>query len=84
MYPEVPIALRLSGQLLLGVVRIYSKQVDYLYHDCNIALAGMSKSYSAVNINLPEDATHAPHHVITIPETFSLDALEIEDDYQHG
>lgn len=84
MYPEVPIALRLSGQLLLGVVRIYSKQVDYLYHDCNTALAGMSKSYSSVNINLPEDATQAPYHAVTLPETFSLDALELEDDHHYG
>ena len=31
-------ALRLSGQLLLGVVRIYSRKARYLLDDCNEAL----------------------------------------------
>lgn len=35
---QAPLALRLSGQLLLGVVRIYSRQVRYLLDDCNEAL----------------------------------------------
>ena len=34
----VPMALRLSGQLLLGVVRIYSRKAKYLLEDCNEAL----------------------------------------------
>ena len=36
--PEAPLALRLSGQLLLGVVKVYSKKVGYLFQDCNDAL----------------------------------------------
>jgi cohesin complex subunit SCC1 len=35
---EAPLALRLSGQLLLGVVRIYSRKARYLLDDCNEAL----------------------------------------------
>lgn len=35
---QVPMALRLSGQLLLGVVRIYSRKARYLLDDCNEAL----------------------------------------------
>lgn len=31
-------ALRLSGQLLLGVVRIYSRKAKYLLDDCNEAI----------------------------------------------
>ncbi len=34
----VPMALRLSGQLLLGVCRIYSRKAKYLLDDCNEAL----------------------------------------------
>lgn len=34
----IPMALRLSGQLLFGVVRIYSRQAKYLLDDCNEAL----------------------------------------------
>ena len=35
---QAPIALRLSGQLLLGVVRIYSRKARYLLDDCSEAL----------------------------------------------
>ena len=33
--PEVPIALRTSGHLLLGVVKIYSRKVKYVLQECN-------------------------------------------------
>ena len=39
MNPEAPLALRLSGQLLLGVVKVHSKKVGYLFQDCNDALS---------------------------------------------
>lgn len=35
---QAPMALRLSGQLLLGVVRIYSRKTNYLFDDCNEAI----------------------------------------------
>lgn len=38
MHPTVPLALRVSGHLLLGVVRIYSRKVKYLMEDCSQAL----------------------------------------------
>jgi len=34
----VPLALRLSGQLLLGVVRIYARKLDFLHRDSSDAL----------------------------------------------
>jgi cohesin complex subunit SCC1 len=37
--PPVPLALRLSAQLLLGVARIYSRKAKYLLDDCSEALA---------------------------------------------
>jgi cohesin complex subunit SCC1 len=36
--PAVHMALRLSGHLLLGVVRIYSRKIKYLFDDCSDAL----------------------------------------------
>ena len=36
--PEVPLALRTSGHLLLGVVRIYERKIKYLLVDCGEAL----------------------------------------------
>lgn len=36
--PRAPFSLRLSGSLLLGVVRIYSRKARYLLDDCSDAL----------------------------------------------
>ena len=36
--PDAPLALRLSGQLLLGVVKLHSKKIVYLFQDANDAL----------------------------------------------
>lgn len=36
--PRVPLALRLSGHLLLGIARIYARKVLYLFQDCNDAV----------------------------------------------
>lgn len=38
MRPRAPFSLRLSGSLLLGVVRIYSRKARYLLDDCSDAL----------------------------------------------
>ncbi|KAL3615388.1 hypothetical protein CASFOL_041049 [Castilleja foliolosa] len=82
MFPEVPIALRMSGHLLLGVVRIYSKQVDYLYEDCNEIRITINRVFTTVNVNLPRDETHAPPHSVTLPEKLDLDALDLDDYYK--
>ncbi len=37
-HQKVPLALRLSGQLLLGVVRIYNRKLDFLHRDSAEAL----------------------------------------------
>jgi cohesin complex subunit SCC1 len=36
---QVPMALRMSGHLLLGIARIYVRKVKYLMEDCTDALA---------------------------------------------
>lgn len=78
MDPGVPIALRMSAHLLLGVVRIYSKKVDYLLNDCNLVRTVLYKVFASVSNNtLPEDARQAPVHTITMPATFDLDALNL-------
>ncbi|KAL8276170.1 hypothetical protein RQP46_011428 [Phenoliferia psychrophenolica] len=41
----LPMALRLSGQLLLGVARIYSRKAKYLLDDCNETLAKVKKAF---------------------------------------
>jgi cohesin complex subunit SCC1 len=41
--PEAPLALRLSGQLLLGVVRIYLRKLQYLETDAKNAIDGLQR-----------------------------------------
>ena len=43
--PAVPLALRVSGHLLLGVVRIYSRKVKYLMNDCHEALVKIKMAF---------------------------------------
>jgi hypothetical protein len=56
--PEVvPMALRLSGQLLLGVVRIYGRKAKYLLDDCNEAIVKIKMVCIHCNVSaLPIDA----------------------------
>ncbi|XP_038989786.1 sister chromatid cohesion 1 protein 3-like isoform X2 [Phoenix dactylifera] len=79
MFPEVPIALRLSGHLLLGLVRIYSWKVNYLFQDCNRMLTDIRMAFASIQVNLPAEADRAPFESVTLPETFELDALELDD-----
>ena len=46
MNPAVPLALRLSGHLLLGVVRIYSRKVKYVLNDCTEAMLKLQMAFS--------------------------------------
>ncbi|KAI5070394.1 hypothetical protein GOP47_0014737 [Adiantum capillus-veneris] len=80
LFPEVPIALRLSGHLLLGVVRIYSRQVNYLFNDCSETLGKIKQAFHSAAVDLPPEATTAPFHTITLPETFDFDELELVPD----
>ncbi|KAK4136725.1 hypothetical protein BT67DRAFT_188943 [Trichocladium antarcticum] len=51
---DAPLALRLSGQLLLGVVRIYSRKARYLLDDCNEALMKIKMAFrSTGNHDIP-------------------------------
>lgn len=43
--PTVPLALRVSGHLLLGVVRIYSRKVKYLMKDCDEAMVKIKMAF---------------------------------------
>ncbi|PKA54729.1 Sister chromatid cohesion 1 protein 3 [Apostasia shenzhenica] len=77
--PDIPIALRLSSHLLLGVVRIYSKKVNYLFHDCSEALLKIKQAFRSTVVDLPPEESTAPYHSITLPETFDLDNFELPD-----
>eukprot|EP00873_Tetraselmis_striata_P019210 jgi/Tetstr1/439474/TSEL_027906.t1 len=81
--PEAPLALRLSGQLLLGVVRIYSRKVGYLFQDCNDALLKIKSAFAQTGlVDLPEDQATANLAAITLPENY--DNLEVFTDAATG
>lgn len=41
--PEAPLALRLSGQLLLGIVRVYIRKLQLLESDAQEAISGLQE-----------------------------------------
>ncbi|KAL2482255.1 sister chromatid cohesion 1 protein 4-like [Forsythia ovata] len=79
LFPDVPIALRLSSHLLLGVVRIYSRKVNYLFDDCSEALLKVKQAFRSAAVDLLPEESKAPYHSITLPETFDLDDFELPD-----
>eukprot|EP00741_Cyanophora_paradoxa_P002651 tig00000615_g2572.t1 len=68
--PAVPMALRMSGPLLLGVSRIYASKVRFLETDCNEALAKLKTAVvaRAGQVDLPADGAIAHVAAITLPD----------------
>lgn len=58
MYPEAPLALRLSGQLVLGVVRVYYRQLEFLGDD---AAAAFTKLLKVVHCSDQHGVTMPPN-----------------------
>ncbi|NWX73547.1 RD21L protein, partial [Alca torda] len=68
--PKFTIALRTSGHLLLGVVRIYHRKAKYLLADCSEALTKMKTAFRPGLVDLPEETFEAAYQSITLPEEF--------------
>ena len=71
--PGVPVALRMSGHLLLGLAKIYQLQVNYLYVDCNSVISKIKQvrcfvaTYVRLHVTPPPGPpsacfTHACNH----------------------
>jgi cohesin complex subunit SCC1 len=69
VHPQVPLALRVSGHLLLGVVRIYSRKVKYLMNDACEAMVKIKMAFASETsaIDLPA-ATRADLNVANFGE----------------
>ncbi|KAK5168751.1 sister chromatid cohesion protein 1 [Saxophila tyrrhenica] len=66
---QAPMALRLSSQLLLGVVKIYSRKAKYLLDDCNEALNKIKIAFRPGNVDLPNNQTHAANpNTLILPD----------------
>ncbi|NXM83768.1 RD21L protein, partial [Oenanthe oenanthe] len=68
--PKLAIALRTSGHLLLGVVRIYHRKAKYLLADCSEALTKMKTAFRPGLLDLPAENFEAAYQSITLPEEF--------------
>ena len=75
--PTAPLALRVSGHLMLGIVRIYSRKVKYLVADCADAMWKIKLAFRPGNVDLPEAATTAAAATTDDPRFFGY----IEQDY---
>ncbi|KAM0954776.1 hypothetical protein ACFX2J_023097 [Malus domestica] len=71
------VAYRVLAYLLLGVVRIYSKKVEYLYDDCNEVLVKINKFVVSTKKNAGPDKLRAPYYTVTLPDRFELDAFDL-------
>jgi len=89
MQPKVKMALRTSGHLLLGVVRIYSRKAKYLLADCNEAFVKIKMAFRPGMVDLPEDKREADMNAITLPNVFhdfdtampDLDDVDIDSQF---
>ncbi|XP_056404871.1 double-strand-break repair protein rad21-like protein 1 isoform X2 [Hyla sarda] len=79
MKPKVVIALRTSGHLLLGVVRIYHRKAKYLLADCNEALLNMKITFRPGALDLTENNQEASYNAITLPEEFPDFDMQLPD-----
>ncbi|KAL7190247.1 hypothetical protein ACSBR2_022516 [Camellia fascicularis] len=76
---EVPVVTyRVLGHLLLGVVRIYSKKVEYLFHDCRKVLVKVNDFVGSKITNVLIQAMCPPYLSITRPKRFELDAFDLQ------
>lgn len=69
-----PIALRLSGQLLYGVVKIYSRKEKYLLDDVSNVLVKLKTIFRSSNLQtviLPANKTIANVNKLTLPDTIT-------------
>ena len=71
---QVKMALRTTGHLLLGIVRIYSRKTKYLLADCNEAFLKLKMAFRPGQGETTEEGQEAPINAITLPEVaiFSL------------
>ncbi|XP_073296032.1 sister chromatid cohesion 1 protein 2 isoform X2 [Primulina huaijiensis] len=76
---EVPIVThRILAYLLLGVVRIYSMKVEYLFHDCNDVLNKLCEFNIGKRKHSGIGVFRTNHHSITMPKKFELDEFDLE------
>ncbi|XP_021645955.2 sister chromatid cohesion 1 protein 2 isoform X1 [Hevea brasiliensis] len=72
------VTYRVLAYLLLGIVRIFSKKVEYLFNDCNKVLLKIKEFLISNKDMALVETLRAPYFSITVPERFELDAFDLE------
>ncbi|KAG7033364.1 Sister chromatid cohesion 1 protein 2 [Cucurbita argyrosperma subsp. argyrosperma] len=70
------VTYRVMAYLLLGIARIYSKKVEYLYVDCNKVLTEINEFVVSTK-NSARKEKQTPYYAITLPKRFELDAFDL-------
>ncbi|MQM05463.1 hypothetical protein Taro_038273 [Colocasia esculenta] len=65
---DAQLSYRLLAHLLLGVVRIFSKKVEYLFHDCNEIIIRLGRSFISSQWNTPKETTGGRHRKVSLPK----------------
>ncbi|CAM8965011.1 unnamed protein product [Rhodiola kirilowii] len=80
--PTVPMALRLSGILMGGVVIVYERKVKLLYDDVNRLLVEINEAWKVKGVQdptaLPKGKVKAKFDAVTLPENQNTDVGETE------
>lgn len=76
--PEVPLALRTSGHLLLGVVRIYERKIKYLLVDCGEALQKIQLAYRPGSEQAKQKEREKPDDMVDTATTETQEAITLE------
>ncbi|MQM03131.1 hypothetical protein Taro_035907 [Colocasia esculenta] len=75
--PSVPMALRLSGILMGGVVIVYERKVKLLYDDVSRLLVELNEAWKIKAIPdptvLPKGKTQARYEAVTLPEDCDME-----------
>ncbi len=69
--PEAPMALRLTSNLLLGVVRILSRKAKYLLQESSDAMSSLKLTFrkgAVTGLDLPADENNASFNAITLDD----------------
>jgi len=75
MHHEIEaVSYRVLGYLLSGVVKIYSKKVEFLLDDCNKVLLGINKFVIKTKNDPPVEKLRMS---FIMPDTFDLDAIDL-------
>ncbi|XP_077229425.1 sister chromatid cohesion 1 protein 1-like isoform X2 [Tasmannia lanceolata] len=80
--PVVPMALRLSGILMGGVVIVYERKVNLLYDDVTRLMVEINEAWKVKTecdpTVLPKGKTHAKYAAVTLPEPSATAPMELD------